>query len=54
MRLGYDCALTHLWKGWLGTACLLDGLFVARWVFCLGDWGPKQRVLDDKLLDWRG
>lgn len=46
--------LTHLWKGGLGTACLLDGFFIAGRVFCLGDWAPKQRVLDDKLLGWWG
>lgn len=46
--------LTYLWKRGLGTACLFDGLLVAGRVFCLGDWAPKQRVLDDKRLGWRG
>lgn len=47
-------ALTYLWKRGLSTACLFDGLLVAGRVFRLGDWAPKQRVLDDKLLGWRG
>lgn len=46
--------LTYLWKRGLGTACLFDGLLVAGRVFRLGDWAPKQRVLDDKLLGWQG
>ena len=44
----------HLWKGRLGAACLLDGFLIAGRVFCLGDWIPKQRVLDHKLLGRRG
>lgn len=46
--------LTYLWKRGLGATCLLDGLLIAGRVFCLGDWAPKQGVLDDKLLGWRG
>lgn len=46
--------LTYLWKGGLGAARLLDGLLVAGRVFCLGDRAPKQGVLDDTLLGWRG
>lgn len=44
----------NLWEGGQGAACLLDGLLVAGRVLRLGDWAPKQRVLDDKLLGWRG
>ena len=47
-------SLTYLWKGGRGTTCLLDGLLVAGRVFCLGDRAPKQGVLDDALLGWRG
>lgn len=47
-------ALTYLWEGGLGAARLLDGLLVAGRVFRLGDGAPKQSVLDDKLLGWRG
>lgn len=43
-----------LWKGRLGAACLLDGFLIAGRVFRLGDWTPKQRVLDHKLLGRRG
>lgn len=46
--------LTYLWKRGLGATCLLDGLLIAGRVFRLGDWAPKQGVLDDKLLGWRG
>lgn len=45
---------SHLWKGRLGAACLLDGFLIAGRVFRLGDWTPKQRVLDHKLLGRRG
>lgn len=45
---------TYLRKGGLGTARLLDGLLIAGRVFRLGDWAPEERVLDDKLLGWRG
>lgn len=46
--------LTYFWKGGLGAARLLDGLLVAGRVFRLGDGAPKQGVLDDTLLGWRG
>ena len=44
----------HLWEGRLGAARLLDGFLIAGRVFRLGDWIPKQRVLDHKLLGRRG
>lgn len=49
--LGYGHGLTYLWTWGLGAACLLDGLLMVGRVFHLGNRSPKQRVLDDKLLD---
>lgn len=38
----------------MGIARLFDGFFIAGRVFRFGDWVFEERVLDDKLLGWRG